>query len=203
VATLNEPGRESGAPAAAPRWVAPVFAVLGAVTVPWTVYLAMTLPQQTRAQNYRLAWVGFDTMLIVFLLATAYVAWRGNRLVGLFATVTATMLVMDAWFDVTTSNHADRPAAILAATFIELPLAAVCGWLTLHVDHVIERRLRQLARRAARLSAPARPGATTLARIRSARAGAATAAVGGKAAGRVARSAERKAAESGEGDPAS
>ncbi len=75
--------------------------------------------------------------------------------VGLLATVTATMLVLDAWFDVNTSSHADRMGAVLSALFIELPLAAVCGWIALHVDQVIERRMRQLARRAARLSATA------------------------------------------------
>lgn len=146
--TLNEPGRL----ATSPRWVAPVFAVLGAATVPWTVYLAMTLPTHANTHHYRLTWVGFDAMLVVVLLATAYLAWRGNRFVGLLATITATMLVLDAWFDVNTSNHADRPAAILSAAFIELPLAAVCGWIALHVEQVIERRLRRLTQRAARLS---------------------------------------------------
>lgn len=144
--TLNEPGRM----ATSPRWVAPVFAVLGAATVPWTVYLAMTLPAHMSTHHYRLTWVGFDTMLIVVLLATAFLAARGNRLVGLLATITATMLVLDAWFDVNTSNRADRPAAILSAVLVELPLAAICGWIALHVDHVIERRLRRLARRAAK-----------------------------------------------------
>ena len=144
--TLDEPGR----PATSPRWVAPVFAVLGAATVPWTVYLAMTLPARASTHHYRLTWVGFDSMLIVVLLATAFLAARGNRFVGLLATITATMLVLDAWFDVNTSNRADRPAAILSAVLIELPLAAICGWIALHVDHVIERRLRRLARRAAK-----------------------------------------------------
>src|SRR5689334_25415885 len=97
----------------APRWVAPVFAVLGAVTLPWTVYLAMTLPTHASTHHYRLTWVGFDIMLVVALLATAYLAARGNRFVGLLATVTATMLVLDAWFDVNTSSRADRPGAIL------------------------------------------------------------------------------------------
>jgi hypothetical protein len=41
------------------------------------------------------------------------------------------------------------PSAILSAVLVELPLAVVCGWIALHADRVIERRLRQLARRAA------------------------------------------------------
>jgi hypothetical protein len=134
----------------APRWVAPVFGVLGVATIPWTVYLAMSLPLTTRTQNYRLAWVGFDLMLVVVLLVTAYFAWRGRRAVGLFAACTATMLVIDGWFDVTTSPDRELLAAILTAALIELPLAVVCGWIALHVDQVVERRLRRLTRRAAR-----------------------------------------------------
>ncbi|GAB1691147.1 hypothetical protein [Krasilnikovia sp. M28-CT-15] len=132
----------------APRWVAPVFAVLGAAAIPWTAYLAVTLPDHERTHNYRAAWVGFDVMLIVVLLATAFAAWRGRRIVGLLAASTATMLVMDAWFDMTTSRRVDVPEAVLSAALVELPLAAVCTWIALHVDQVVDRRLRQLARRA-------------------------------------------------------
>jgi hypothetical protein len=133
----------------APRWVAPVFALLGAVTVPWTVYLAMTLPVAARTQHYRLAWVGFDILLVAVLLATAWAAWHGQQSVGMLATATATALVIDAWFDVTTSGRGDRPAAIASAVLVELPLALVCGWIAVHVDQVIERRLRRQARRQA------------------------------------------------------
>src|SRR3954447_1858537 len=138
---LNEPGRL----ATAPRWVAPVFAVLGAATIPWTVYLAVTLPEHARTHNYRDAWVGFDIMLIGALLLTAYLAWRGRSLVGLAASSTATMLVVDAWFDITTSRRSNVWTAVAAAVLVELPLAVVCGWIALHTDAVIERRLRQLA----------------------------------------------------------
>ena len=134
----------------APRWVAPVFAVLGTVTVPWTVYLAMTLPAAARAQHYRLAWVGFDTLLLAVLLATAWAAWRGQQSVGMLASATATTLVIDAWFDVTTSDRAGRPAAIASAVLVELPLALICGWLAVHVDQVIEHRIQRLARWQAR-----------------------------------------------------
>jgi hypothetical protein len=147
-----------------PRWVAPVFAVLGAAMIPWTLYLAMSLPQHSRTHNYRLAWVGFDVMLLVALLVTAYFAWRGGPLVGLAAACTATILVVDAWFDVTTSRRTDVLTAVFAAVLVELPLAIVCGWIALHVDQVVERRLRRLARRASLLGGTAtgiaRVGAT-------------------------------------------
>lgn len=134
----------------APRWVAPIFVVLGAATVPWTIYLGLTLPAAARTHHYRLAWVGFDVILVALLLATGWTAGRGRPTVGLVASATAITLVIDAWFDVTTSGRADRPAAIASAVFVELPLAAVCVWIALHVDQVIERRLQQVARRRAR-----------------------------------------------------
>jgi hypothetical protein len=127
--------------------VAPVFAVLGAGTIPWTVYLALTLPSHARTQHYRLAWVGFDTLLIVILLATALAAWRARPLVGLLAAGASTMLIVDAWFDITTSSPPYVTAALLSAAFAELPLAALCAWIALHVDQVVARRLRQLASR--------------------------------------------------------
>jgi hypothetical protein len=134
-------------PPPAPRWVAPVFAVLGAATVPWTVYLAVTLPRHADFHHYRFTWVGYDLLLILALLTTALLAWRASDRVGLAATITATMLVVDAWFDITTSGRHDITVAVLSAIFIELPLAAVCAWIALHSEQVVERRLRQLGRR--------------------------------------------------------
>jgi hypothetical protein len=138
---------------AVPRWVAPLFAVLGLVMVPWTIYLGMTLPEQARTHNYRVAWVGFDLLLLVALLVTAYTAWRGRQLVGLIAAATATLLVVDAWFDVTTSRRTDVQTAMLLALLVELPLAVTCAWIALHVDQVVARRLLQLARREATTTA--------------------------------------------------
>lgn len=130
----------------APGWVAPLFALLGAGTIPWTVYLSLTLPNHARTHNYRLAWVGFDVLLIVVLLVTAYLAWRGSPLVGLLAGCAATMLVIDAWFDVTTSDRHEVGLALFLAFVAELPLAALCGWVALHVDRVLARRIRLLGR---------------------------------------------------------
>lgn len=134
-----------------PRWVAPLFLALGALTVPWTAFLAVTLPDHARTQNYREAWVGFDIMLVAALLATAYLAWRGRRSVALVASATATMLVLDAWFDVLTSRRSEVGWSIASALLAELPLAVLCGWIALHADQVAERRLDLLASRIARL----------------------------------------------------
>jgi hypothetical protein len=132
-----------------PAWIGPVFAVLAIGTVPWTVYLAMTLPEDIETRNYRWAWVGFDAGLIALLVLTAYLAYRGQRYVAMTATATATALIIDAWFDVMTAPHSgDLLVAVLTAVLGELPLAGLCIWVSLHVNRVIARRLRQLARRA-------------------------------------------------------
>jgi len=117
-----------------PRWMAPLFAVLGAGTIPWTVYLSLTLPDHARTHNYRLAWVGFDVMLIAAMLLTAYLARRRRPLAGQAAGCTATMLVVDAWFDVTTSGRHEVGMALLLAVLVELPLAGLCGWIALRVQ---------------------------------------------------------------------
>jgi hypothetical protein len=119
---------------APPRWMAPLFGLLGAGTIPWTVYLSLTLPDHARAHNYRLAWVGFDVLLILCMLATAFLAWRGRALAAQFAGCTATMLVVDAWFDVTTSGPSEVGLALALAIGVELPLAVLCGWIALHVQ---------------------------------------------------------------------
>lgn len=114
--------------------MAPLFALLGAGTIPWTVYLSLTLPDHARTHNYRLAWVGFDVLLTVAMLLTAFLAWRGRPLAGQAAGCTATMLIIDAWFDVTTSGRHDAAMAILLAVLVELPLAGLCGWIALRVQ---------------------------------------------------------------------
>ncbi len=95
-----------------PRWVAPGFALAAVCTVPWVVFLAASLPATSRV-NDRLAWVGFDVGEVVMLAVTAYLAWRGKAKVALAATALATMLVVDAWFDVNTSTAGeDRDIAL-------------------------------------------------------------------------------------------
>jgi len=138
-----------------PSWIGPLFLVLALGTVPWTVYLAMSLPTHALNSNYRNAWVGFDVGLILLLLLTAVLAYRGSWHVTMAATATATALVIDAWFDVVTAPHTnDLIVAVLTAVLGELPLAALCLWTALHADRMAARRLRQLSRRAERRASP-------------------------------------------------
>lgn len=91
--------------------------------VPWTIYLAFALPPVYEAHNWRLAWVGFDVILMTSMAATAWLAWRMRQLVILASFTTGVLLVCDAWFDVTTAAPGERIWSILSAVFVELPLA--------------------------------------------------------------------------------
>ena len=109
-----------------PFWVGVVYGILTIITVPWTLYLAIHLPQRHLSTHWDIAWVGLDTALAIALAATAWLAIKKSRLLIMAATITATMLVVDAWFDVMTARTG-RPfvKSIILAVFIELPLAFI------------------------------------------------------------------------------
>jgi hypothetical protein len=93
--------------------------------VPWTVYLAFTLPQNYTAQHWQAVWVGFDVLLLAFMIATAVLGFLHHHLLTLFAFATGVLLVCDAWFDVLTARRGDLFVSVLIAALGELPLAAV------------------------------------------------------------------------------
>lgn len=137
------------------RRVGWVFALLALLTLPWTVWLAVQLPSSRPAAHYDLAWGGFDSALVVVLLATAWAAVRLTPWLPAVAAVNGTMLVVDAWFDVVTSpTPQERWLAVAMAVVVELPLAAVCLWLAVTGQQLLRRRLLlrawRLQRRAVR-----------------------------------------------------
>jgi hypothetical protein len=107
-------------------WAAFLFGLGGAGLVVWTGYLAISLPTHSVSAHYNIAWTGFDTLLAVLVLATAWFAYRRSPRVASTSAATAALLLADAWFDITTAAPG-RPllAAILLAAFIELPAAAL------------------------------------------------------------------------------
>ena len=130
----------------APGWVAPVFVFLALLLIPWIGYLAATLPHSARVDDWT-AWVGFDILLMIMLALTAFLAWRGAVRVALAATATATLLVVDAWFDVFTSGGGRELVQALLLSIVELSLAGVCVWIALHAATVVQTRVRDILRR--------------------------------------------------------
>jgi hypothetical protein len=129
------------------RWVGPLFAVCSVLLLPWTIYLGATLPSRQLSPHYDAAWTGFDVILLAALASTAYFALRRSRYLATSAAATAALLVVDAWFDVMTSPGSQLLESLLLAALVELPLAAVCMWLSHHTEQLTERRVMLLLRR--------------------------------------------------------
>ena len=129
------------------RWAGPLFALFALIMVPWTVYIGESLPRRQLSPHYDVSWAGFDVMLLAALAATAYFALRRSRYLSMAATATAVLLVVDAWFDLMTTPSSQIVQSIVLAAVVELPLAAVCIWLSLHTQELTERRIVLLMRR--------------------------------------------------------
>ena len=115
--------------------IAVLYSIAGAVLIPWTVYLAVTLPKRDLDTHYRGAWVGFDILLVATIIMTAHFAYRMDARVQLPATATATLLVVDAWFDVMTAgSRRSTFEAVLMALCIEIPAAVFSLWLARRVN---------------------------------------------------------------------
>src|SRR5438034_1420769 len=109
------------------RWVVPLFGLAALLLVPWVVLLVLALPSAHRAAHWDIAWAGFDVALALLLLTVAVAAWRRSPWLEGAASATATLLFVDAWFDVlTSSTRPELVVSISEAAFVELPLAILC-----------------------------------------------------------------------------
>lgn len=109
------------------RWAGVFFASLGVLLVPWALWLLYSLPSRQVAHHWDLAWAGFDLVLALALLGTAFALLTGRAVGRSLAAATGALLLADAWFDVVTAGGADeRWAAVGLAVFGELPLAILC-----------------------------------------------------------------------------
>ena len=116
------------------RWLAGALVVAGLGMIPWLVLLATALPASTVADHWSTAWVGLDAMETIGLLATGTLLLRRDHRSCLAATVTATLVFTDAWFDVTTSAPGlAQLTAIAMAAFIEVPVSVLCAVLALRL----------------------------------------------------------------------
>ena len=103
--------------------------LLGSVAVglvPWMLRLGRVLPEKAVAHNWPLAWVGLDALMAAGCASTALLIRRGDGRARLTAVATATVCVLDAWFDVTTSAPGTPLAESLICAVGELSLAGYC-----------------------------------------------------------------------------
>lgn len=134
------------------HWPAAILGLAAVVLIPWAITLGQMLPSRHVADHWDAAWTGFDVILALSLLATAYASLRRRDLVRGLAAVSGTLLLCDAWFDVlTASSGADLEIAILLAVFAELPLAMVCFLLAFGTSGALTRANARLAVRRLKL----------------------------------------------------
>ncbi|MDX6355809.1 MAG: hypothetical protein QOF98_2712 [Streptomyces sp.] len=111
------------------RWPGYALVACGLALLPWLVVLATGLPATASAPHWTIAWVGLDAMEAVGLITTGLLTLRRHPARSVAAAATAMLLLVDAWFDVTTSTGTEFAIALLMALLAELPLAAACGTL--------------------------------------------------------------------------
>jgi hypothetical protein len=105
----------------------PLFGLAPLLLMPWVVVLVAALPSEHRSAHWSIAWAGFDVWLALLLLTVAVTAWRRSPWLEGAATATATLLFVDAWFDVlTASTRTEFVIAVTTAALVELPLAVLC-----------------------------------------------------------------------------
>jgi hypothetical protein len=86
--------------------------------IPWIVFLVSTLPANDVA-------LGFDVLLVAFMVTTGVLVFLRRQLVLLTAFTTGVLLISDAAFDVMTAGPHDLWESALTATLVELPLAVI------------------------------------------------------------------------------
>ena len=108
------------------RVIATLVMVSAVVLLPWIVYLAISLPPSASARHWPAVWAGLDAAEAVGLAATGWLAFRRDRRLAFPAVSTATLLLMDAWFDVCTSPAGGPLLMAIADMGIEVGEAAGC-----------------------------------------------------------------------------
>ncbi|WP_369233614.1 hypothetical protein AB5J56_17175 [Streptomyces sp. R21] len=113
------------------KWTLILLGSAAVLLVPWMAVLALTLPASTEVRNWSLAWIGLDVLMAAGCAATAVLGLRGDGRARLTASATASVAVLDAWFDITTAQPGSALAQALACAVAETALACACVFLAL------------------------------------------------------------------------
>jgi hypothetical protein len=104
----------------------PRFALVGGtIGISWIVFLVVTLPANHVGHDWAATSVGFDVLLVAFMVMTAVLVFVRRQWVPLTAFTTGVLLICDAWFDVMTASPRDLWVSVLTTTLVELPLAII------------------------------------------------------------------------------
>jgi hypothetical protein len=86
---------------------------------------AGTLPANYVAHNWPATWIGFDCVLIAFMIATAVLGSLRRELVILPGFTTGVLLICDARFDIMTAGPGQLWMPVVTAALLNVPIAAI------------------------------------------------------------------------------
>jgi hypothetical protein len=90
----------------------------------WIGILILTLPGRFTSSDWRAVWVGLDIAELIGLAAIGWAAWRQRQVLIFFMIMTGTLLLCDAWFDLTLSyGSRGFTTSVVTALVAEFPLA--------------------------------------------------------------------------------
>jgi hypothetical protein len=90
----------------------------------WIAILMLRLPVHYTVKHWRGVWVGLDIAEFCGFAAIWVAAWKQRQILVFFTIVTGTLLLCDAWFDVSLSyGTTGALGALLDALVVEIPLA--------------------------------------------------------------------------------
>jgi hypothetical protein len=116
------------------RFLSRGLTVAGFAMLPWLFVLGSSLPNTIRVSGWATAWVGLDASEGLGLVATGVLLSHRNAFAALSAAATATLVLVDAWFDVTTSAAGSSLLiAVAMAVLIEAPVAVLCATLAIRI----------------------------------------------------------------------
>jgi len=112
----------------------------------WIAILLLTLPGRYTTSNWQVVWVGLDIAELLGFAATAWAAWHQRQVVIFLMIITGTLLLCDAWFDLTLNyGSSDFTASILSAVLAEIPLAFLLFAAARRLVRVSVQTLMQLS----------------------------------------------------------
>jgi hypothetical protein len=128
------------------RFFVIALTLIGAsVLIPWIAYLAASLPKTYSVRAWNVVWIGFDIALALCLAVTGWWVLQRRQVAMFGLIVTATLLCCDTWFDVCLAwNTSGQAAALLTATAVEVPVAAVLAVAAFRILGRSARFTRQL-----------------------------------------------------------
>jgi hypothetical protein len=116
----------------APKWrrvLGFVMACAALAMVPWIVSLATSLPATAAVGAWDTVWVAFDCAILAGFAASGWLLWRHSAAAVVPLIVTATLLTLDAWFDICMSlRTAGQSTALLTSLLGNVPLILLMGW---------------------------------------------------------------------------